>query len=144
MQLGILKHYAHVLPQIFAERILWEDKDLATVAAWGNGHLTIDVMQGTCVRSTPAGTTNESLWVVDELQAWFAHALQAALEVTFTARGDAPGDFDLTFDCMATISSGGRTFIDHLNVSPRVRNLSEQTQSDLQRGPLPPEKGGPR
>jgi hypothetical protein len=130
VQRGILKHYAHVLPQIFAERILWSPQTdgrtpdgLVVLASWGAGHLTIDMIHGTCVRDH---RSEESLWAAGELPGWLAHELRkqtdppsdisATLEVDFTAELDQSKPIwagRAGFDCMATIASGGRTFVDH-------------------------------
>jgi hypothetical protein len=69
MQRGILKHYAHVLPRIFEERILWDfqtadgiPEDVATLASWGSGHLAIDVIGGTCVRDHAVAERLRIVW----------------------------------------------------------------------------------
>jgi hypothetical protein len=122
MQRGILKHYAHVLPSMFAERVLWQD--LPTIGTWGDGTLTIDLMQGTCRLD---GRILESLWVVGDLHAWLEAErqkqhdppddMQAVLVVTFSK-----GEHGLTFDCTATVTSGDQVFVDRVSASPgRVR-----------------------
>jgi hypothetical protein len=125
VQRGILKHYAHVLPQIFCGRILWGpgtdgevSDDWRALAAWREGQLTIDMMRGTCIRDR---RSVETLWVAGELQAWLASELRkqndpptdvaAELEVVF-AFGKRRREGSHTLECTATISSNGRTFVD--------------------------------
>ena len=130
MQRGILKHYAHVLPRIFVERITWgphsdgrTPDDLIALDSWGAGHLTIDMIQGTCLRDR---RNVESLWVAGELQGWLARELgkqvdppsdlTAILEVEFTAAVDRSTTIwsaRAGFDCTATLASNGRSYVDH-------------------------------
>lgn len=86
MQRGIVKHFAHVLPRMFAERILW-GADLRRIKKWGEGHLWIDVTDGTCRRDD---RRSESLWISRELQAWLAAELEE--------QHDAPDDVRATLD----------------------------------------------
>ena len=124
-----MKHYAHVLPQIFVERILWSPQtdgrtadDLVALSLWGVGHLTIDMIHATCLRDQ---RHVESLWVAGELQGWLARELRkqaeppkditALLDVEFEAeldRSTAIWAGRTAFDCTATIESDGRSFVD--------------------------------
>ena len=138
MQRGILKHYAHVLPRIFAERVLWQD--LPTLLAWGNGHLAIDIVEGSYRCSSQ---DRVSLWrrrrklsVVDELHAWLAHQLanqhdppsdlRAMLEVDFSTTS-GPRDVDAVFDITATLTSGGRVFVEHFQDTESLWTLPHQS-----------------
>ena len=125
MQRGILKHYAHVLPRIFAERVLWSD--LPTLRSWGHGHLVIDIVDGSYRRYPQPRRwlpqRSRKLGVVGELQAWLARELskqhdppsdlRAVLEVGFSTIG--PTNTRVVFYITATLTSGGRTVVDRFD-----------------------------
>ena len=149
MQRGILKHYAHVLPRIFAERVLW--LDLPTLRAWREGHLAIDIVDGTfrCEhqrRDAPWRRRRRKLWVVGELQAWLAHQLakqhdppsdlQAALEVDFST-SSGPRNVEAVFDITATLTSGGRAVVDQYQATESMWTLPDQSM--YSHGPIDPE-----
>ena len=138
MQRWILKHCAHVLPRIFAERVLWQD--LPTLRAWGKGHLAIDIVEGT-YRCSPQGRRSlwrrrRKLWVVEELQAWLAHQLadqhdppsdlMVMLEVDFSTTS-GPRNVDAVFDITATLTSGGRVFVEHFQDTESLWMLPDQS-----------------
>lgn len=119
MQRGILKNFAHVLPRMFAERVLWDPADLQRLLDWGSGDMKIDVMRGTCERDH---SDLGSLRIARELQAWLGDQLQeqnippgtvgAVLEVGYTIARKDSGGWEFTIECTSTVSSAGRTYID--------------------------------
>ena len=137
MQRGILKHYAHVLPQIFAERVLWQD--LPTLRAWGKGHLVIDIVDGSCRRYPQPRRwlprRSRKLGVVGELHAWLAHELSkqhdppqdlaARLEIEFSTTS-APRNVDVVFDISASLTTGDQVFVDRFNVTQSMWSLPDQ------------------
>jgi hypothetical protein len=149
MQRGILKHYAHVLPRIFAERVLWQD--LPRLRAWGEGHLAIDIVEGT-YRSSRQGRQSlwrrrRKLWVVGELQAWLAHELSgqhdpppdlpAMLEVDFSTTS-GPRNVDAVFDITATLTSRGHVFVDYLHGPQRCGSCRISPSTHTVRSTLNP------
>jgi len=125
MQRGILKHYAHVLPQIFAERMNWKDGDRERLVAASPGHLTIDVLEGDC----RLGEHPFTLQITDELQAWLRRELDKQRDAPTDVRAVLEVEFGmssltqwptLVLNIRSSVSSGDKTFIDRLRDPEQV------------------------
>ena len=76
------------------------------------------------------------LWVVEELQAWLAHQLanqhdppsdlMVMLEVDFSTTS-GPRNVDAVFDITATLTSGGRVFVEHFQDTESLWTLPDQS-----------------